>query len=349
MISSSKITSDSNDLKQKATDYITKVQSVDGNWTGVSKDSLFTQSDEFKSTMEKVSSQLSSFASAVQAFESYKETKDQYKEYEVKYNSTEDEAEKSSYKQKMNECESKMKELKPQIDSALNEAGSFKMEGVTSLSTGNSSGMFVMVDANGNPLTNEYGEFIEDPSRGVYGRFLSSIDGLEHTIYNQSQIKGWATDCNRAAAASIASAYANYAGEAVDIAKGSKNGIGYDNDVTNQYFSNFGLTANVTKVNDKYDTVKSDLVNNLNNGNYVMFDLANGNVHGQSGQKWSNLRHWVSVLDIKKTGDGENDYAIFVSSSAHGASTADHGYGKGWYSIDEFDGQDIACFTTVGK
>ena len=80
-----------------------------------------------------------------------------------------------------------------------------------------------------------------------------------------------------------------------------------------------------------------------------MFDLSQPNVHGQSGQQWTSARHWVSVLDIKRTGEGENDYAIFVSDSGHGGSTADHGLGTGWYSIDEFSGQRIANFTTVSS
>ena len=351
MISSGNVSNDSNELKQKASDYISKVQSVDGNWKGSSKDSLFSQSTEFKSAMDKVSGQLSSFASAVQAFESYREAKDNYKDYQKRYNAAKDESVKSNYKQKMDECESKMNKLKPQIESALNEAKSFKMEGVTSLAPtySSSTGKNVVVDANGKPIIGEGGQFIDDPSKGVYGRIVSSIDGLEHTIYNQSQISGWATDCNRAAAASIASAYASYSGEAVDVAKGSKNGIGYNNDVTNKYFNNFGLQATVNKIDGKYDTIKGDLVNNLSNGNYVMFDLSRANVHGQSGQKWTTVRHWVSVLDIKKTGSGDNDYAIFVSDSGHSASKKDHGLGKGWYSIDEFDGQDIANFTVVSS
>ena len=154
-------------------------------------------------------------------------------------------------------------------------------------------------------------------------------------------------ESNRAAAASIASGFASYSGEAVDVAKSSSNGIGYNSDVTNKYFSNFGLTATVNRINGSYDSVKSDIVTNLNSGNYVMFDLSQPNVYGKSGQKWSSTRHWVSVLDIKRTGTGDNDYAIFVSDSGHGASTVDHGLGTGWYSLDEFSGQRIANFTTV--
>lgn len=190
------------------------------------------------------------------------------------------------------------------------------------------------------------GNFTTDTTYGVYGTMVSSIDGKKHTIYNQGQIAGWGSDCNRAAAASIASAYASYEGEAVDVAKPSPAGIGYISDVTNNYFSHFGLTASVNSIQGSYDTIKNDIVSNLSRGNYVMFDLSQPNVYGASGQKWTSSRHWLAILDIKKVG---NDYAIFVSDSGHGGSVADHGLGAGWYSLDEFSGKQIANFTVISR
>ena len=193
----------------------------------------------------------------------------------------------------------------------------------------------------------EGGKFVLDDSKGVYWYIISSIDGKKHVVFRQSQISGWATNCNRAAAASIASAFVDNPWDAVAIAKKSAGGLGSNNKVTNDYFSQFGLSANVTKVNGSYDKIKNDLVENLKKGNYVMFDLSRPNVRGKSGQKWTSTRHWVSILDIKKTGNGPNDYAIFVSDSGHKGSATDHGLGTGWYSIDEFSGQKIASYTVV--
>lgn len=193
----------------------------------------------------------------------------------------------------------------------------------------------------------EGGKFVADSSKGVYGYIVSSIDGKRHVVFRQSQIKGWATNCNRAAAASIASAFTNNPWNAVNAAK--RGGIGYNNKVTNDYFSKFGLSATVRNINGSYDSIKNDLVNNLKKGNYVMFDLSRPNVRGKSGQKWTSTRHWLSILDIKKTGNGPNDYAIFVSDSGHKGSTVNHGLGTGWYSINEFSGQRIANFTTIRR
>ena len=193
----------------------------------------------------------------------------------------------------------------------------------------------------------EGGKFVIDSKKGMYGYIISSIDGKRHVVFRQSQISGWATNCNRAAAASIASAFTSNPWDAVNVAKKSRGGIGYNNKVTNNYFNQFGLSANVRHVNGSYDSIKNELVNTLKNGNYVMFDLSRSNVRGKSGQKWTSTRHWLSIIDIKKTGNGPNDYAIFVSDSGHKGSTTNHGLGTGWYSINEFSGQKIANFTTI--
>ena len=191
------------------------------------------------------------------------------------------------------------------------------------------------------------GQFVSASSKGIYGYIISSIDGKKHYIYRQSQISGWATNCNRAAAASIASAFAGSTWAAVNEA--NRGGIGYNNKVTNNYFNKFGLSATVKRVNGSYDSIKNELVSALSKGKYVMFDLSQPNVKGKSGQKWTSTRHWLSILDIKKTGNGPNDYAIFVSDSGHKGSTVNHGLGTGWYNINEFSGQKIANFTTVYK
>ena len=337
MVSSGTVSADSSELSQVSNNYMSQLEGLSSSWKGSSHDNLVSRGSEFNSEMQKVTSQMNSFANAASLYEKYKELKD-------KARSSTDAAYKS-------ECESRMAEYASQIKSALSEASSFKLEARSiTASASDTAAEDTSTDTTTTTTTTigSGGQFVADSSYGVYGHIQSSIDGLTHTIFRQSQIEGWARDCNRAAAASIASAYGG-ANQAVSVAKKSAGGIGYNQSVTNKYFNQFGLSANVTHVNGSYDSIKNDIVSNLSKGNYVMFDLSQPNVKGKSGQKWTSTRHWVSILDIKKTGNGPNDYAIFVSDSGHSGSTKDHGLGAGWYSLDEFSGKKIANFTTISN
>ena len=344
MVSSSTVVSNSEELKQTTDNYVKQVENLSSSWKGDSYNNLSNQVSSFQSELQQVINQLTSFAEALGLYETYKEYKDKYNQYSSLLSQLGDSEENQSlisqYMSIMNECKAKMDELAPKIQDALSSAAGFNMDSTTSSTTATTSATL---------STKAAGEFVADSSKGVYGHMVTSLNGRTHTIYKQSQIKGWSRDCNRAAASSIASAFTHYDGEAVDIAMKADNGIGYKSDVTNEYFSNFGLKATVNKVNGPYDTVTQDIISTLNRGDYVMFDLANPNVVGQSGQRWSFTRHWLSVLDIKKTGEGENDYAIFISDSGHAGSTKDHGLGAGWYDINEFSGQQIANLTTISS
>ena len=192
------------------------------------------------------------------------------------------------------------------------------------------------------------GKFILDATNGKYGYVVSGVDGRRHIIYKQSSDEiGWPRDCNRAAACSIASGFIDGDMSAIKFAKTMPDGIGYNSNVTDDFFSKFGLKSSVSLVDDRYDNYKSKIAQTLANGDMIMFDLSEPNVHGESGQEWTSTRHWVAVLDMKKIGDGPNDYAIFVSDSGHGGSSADHGLGEGWYKLSEFDGKRIKYLTTV--
>ena len=336
MVSSGTVSSDASELKQFGSDYTSKVGELSSSWKGASYDNIVNRASEFTSELQNVANQLSTFSEAVSLYESYKQAKDSY-------NSTTDEKQKSEYQSRMNNYAS-------QIKSALSSASSYKLT-ATSLTA--SIGIEAEADTTDttdtttqtqNAVTTEGGQFVADSRKGVYGYI--EINGRRFTIFRQSQIEGWARNCNRAAAASIASAYGN-ANDAVNIAKKASNGLGYNNAVTNKYFNQFGLKANCRNVNTRYDKFKDEIVSNLTQGNYVMFDLSQPNVVGKSGQKWTSTRHWVSVLDIKKTSNGS--YAIYVSDSGHGGSATDHGLGKGWYSLDEFNGKKIENFTTISK
>lgn len=349
MVSPESVTSDSENIIRNAGTYLSKFEGVASSWQGTSHDSLANQCTSFKADMEKVGEQLASFAEAAKLYKEYEDVKKKYNDTINTYNNSVrfsgDQDLINQYKTTIDELETKKDEYPPKIQAALSKAGSFKLSATALASTATSTAATATTDANGNiVVTGEGGQFIPDDMKGVYGHI--TIDGKTFTIYNQSQISGWGQCCNRAAAASIASAYASYSGESVDVAHQSKNGLGSNQNVTNSYFNKFGLSANVNRINGSYDKVKNDIVNQLSQGNYVMFDLDHSNVHGQSGQKWTSSRHWLSLLDIKKVG---NDYAVFVSDSGHRGSTKDYGYGTGWYSINEFTGQKIASYTVVSE
>ena len=346
MVSSGKILSDSSSFEQVGNKYSNQIDNTSSSWKGASHDNLVNKASEFSSEMKQVTAGMNSFADAAKLYESYKDIKSKRDSYSSKINSTTDESVKSQYKSYISDCESKMAKYRIQINEALSKASSYKMASasVSTVSTSAISTEAASTTTSGVPTTG--GTFVADNLKGVYGHI--KIDGKTFTIYRQSEINGWGQCCNRAAAASIASAYENSEWEAVKIAQKSSGGLGYSSNVTEKYFSNFGLTSNVTVVKGKYEKVKDDLVETLSNGSYVMFDLSEPNVKGKSGQKWTSSRHWLSVLDIKKTGDGPNDYAIFISDSGHKGSTVDRcGLGTGWYSLNEFDGQMVKNFTTV--
>lgn len=354
MVSAGTVTGHANDMKQASENYKTQVDGLSGSWQGNSYDNLESRATEFYGKIGQVINGLTAFAEAVSLYEEYQQEKERYSHYQSLYSGATTESQKSEYQSGMSDCEAKMQELKTKINAALEQASSFKMSASTTNTTTDTSSTAVGTSSTTTSdaikgVTAEGGEFVSEDKRAVYGHITASKDGKTYTVYKQSQIEGWARDCNRAAASSIASAYAKYDGEAVDIAKKSDNGLGYNNKVTNEYFNKFGLQATVDVVNGKYDSKREELVTALKNGNSVMFDLSRPQVRGQSGQKWSGTRHWVSVLDIKKTGNGPEDYAIFVSDSAHNGSVTNHGLGTGWYSINEFNGQQIANFTTVSK
>ena len=357
MVNSGKVTSDASSLSSLMSTYKSTISELSSSWKGASYDGLVSKSDTFVSSYgDTIQKEMSAFANACSLYEEYKSAKSSLESARSNYNravADGDKASASRYNSEISEYSNKIESLKKEINSYLEQASSSKLEasalgGTTDTST-TSTDLTTNADLQNLTISTTGGQFVANASRGIYGYIQSSIDGKVHTIYRQSQIDGWGKNCNRAAAASIASAYQSRKGEAVDIAKKSSGGIGYNESVTNKYFSNFGLTAKVKNVKGSYDSIKGNIVSNLQKGNYVMFDLSQPNVVGKSGQKWTSSRHWVSILDIKKTGNGANDYAIFVSDSGHGGSTVNHGLGTGWYSLDEFSGKKIENFTTISK
>lgn len=189
------------------------------------------------------------------------------------------------------------------------------------------------------------GEFT--PGSGeIYGYYTRTFNGTlrTYTMYNQTLV-GLPGDCNRVAATSIASAYST---DALERAKNSAAGLGYVSSTTNAYFNEYGLNASVCCYNTLYDNVMYDIVTALSNNRYVMFDLSQAGVVGKSGQKWTSTRHWLALLDIKTTDDG--NYAVFVADPGHGGTVADwYGLGCGWYYIDEWEGKYIQSLTIISE
>ena len=345
MVSSGLVSSDASAVTNTCSNYQTTVSDLSSVWKGPSFDNLLSQAEAFVSEYPNtIQKEMNAFASACELYQEYKTTKSLLEAAKSNYAAAianKDEESASRYSAEISEYSAKLERLAQEINSCLEEAASGQLDssGVSATSLGLSTSSATQ--------STTPGEFVVDKSKGIYGHIESSIDGKTHTVFNQFQIQGWRGDCNRAAAASIASAFVSNPEEAVEIAKQSSDGIGYDSEVTNAYFNQFGLTANVSSVQGSYDSIKNDIVSNLQDGKYVMFDLSQPLVVGKSGQLWAFRRHWVSVLDLKQTENG--DYAIFISDSGHGASTKDHGMGAGWYSLDEFTGKNISNFTTISN
>ena len=346
MVNGSSVTTNSSELNTAATNYKGKLNGLASSWVGVSHDSLLKQTEIVDSEIQQVVSQMNSFGQACDdyiSYESKKKEKDNEQRLYDEAMAANDASAAQKHADRISVLNGEITALSQSITTHLSDANKTKLSATTMAATESTP----ISDQSLAP--GEAGEFVPVDAKGLYGYVVSSIDGKRHYVYRQSQISGWGQCCNRAAAASIASGFASYDGQAVDLAHEAKDGLGYKQEVTNNYFSQFGLSATVNEVNGSYNKIKADLVNNLQNGNMVMFDLDKPGVRGQSGQLWSGTRHWLAVLDIKRTGNGPDDYAIFVSDSGHGGSTKDYGYGTGWYSINEFDGKKIAKFTTISN
>ena len=267
--------------------------------------------------------------------------------------------EETAYKRKFKAWNEKLEnyqkqciDLSEKIDNNFNVLDNINGMTIESNNSINLPSLKTSLDNFKNALSN-IGLFFTSNITGLYGKILSG-DGREYTIYNQGELdqtmSGWRGYCNRASAASIASGFATDGldpiAEANNVSKYNPN-IGYDQSATSDYFSRFGCTASVNKVNCSYDMVKDDIVSSLRSGKKVMFDFDESNVKktGASDQIWLSKRHWVAALDVK-TVNGK-DY-IFISDSGHDGSTKDYyGVGEGWYSIDEFEGMHVANVTTI--
>lgn len=166
------------------------------------------------------------------------------------------------------------------------------------------------------------GNFVADGSGYIIGHFTSHITGKTFTIYNQNEIPGWGSYCNRASSMSVVSGYKNISdSELIKITSkksGLPNSAEYFQTYSNHQLS--GIVFNITGNNGKYEDLTRK---QLMSGGYIIIYINKPNWYGKSGQKWTHSAHWVAILDY----DSSNN-KIFVSDSGH--------RGSGWYNIDEF-------------
>lgn len=187
-------------------------------------------------------------------------------------------------------------------------------------------------------LANSYYEKFKDFDQGgiftkgsgfVIGTFQSAITGRTFTIFDQMQISGWGSRCNRAAQISVCSGYYNWTpdtwvAKANDAPDGAMPRYNYLYDIANLTYKQVSKDSNNT-----YGTEK--IKNQILGGGYIIMYLK-GAEAGHSGDSkydrhWANSMHWVAILGYRMNGQNEE---IFVSDSGH--------YNSGWVPIDEFNG-----------
>ena len=198
------------------------------------------------------------------------------------------------------------------------------------------------------------GEFVQDTSDSrIYGTYTNSA-GKTFTIYYQCAIYGpdlgryWTQECNRAAAASIVSAYADDIEEPIN--KANFGGIGYSDG--GAYFSKFGLTG-VYHSASTFSGSEEDLITALLDGSYVMIHLkgtVGRGVFGASGNQWASARmamHWISFLDIQEI---NGEYAVFVADPGWGNTLrSSEGLDTGWWYMSEWEGLGMDGYSVVSE
>ena len=186
------------------------------------------------------------------------------------------------------------------------------------------------------------GEFIYvgDWTTHIQGYYTRTINGelRTFTIYFQDK-SFFPGQCNRAAAASIASGYTDDDDATVaSIAQSAGDNIGSNQTSTIDYFSQYGLTPTwYQTTTTSFTSAESTIIELLNQDNFVMIWFPCPTVGATTS--WTGLYHWIAFLDIEQTGDG--GCALFVSSSSGHTSYDNYNYGQGWYDISEFENTTI--------
>lgn len=181
------------------------------------------------------------------------------------------------------------------------------------------------------------GDYVEIRTAGIVGHFTSSITGRTFTMYNQNapeiDLPG---QCNRAAAASVASGYKK--GSEMEVIADVKRAADYVLSAqpgTSQFFSNYGLQVEVNHYAYSMDNIRQI----VSRGGYIAIWFQNGPVYGKSGGQYASTIHWIAILGYR---NGENGEEIFISDPGWTNNV-------GWKSIDEFENckSHIGYFTTI--
>lgn len=158
----------------------------------------------------------------------------------------------------------------------------------------------------------------------TYGEYVSQFEKT-FTVYNQTYISGWSGSCNRAASACIVSGYTNDSN--TKIINYTKQQADYSLPKNSSYFEHYGLEmidkTSQLKNKDYRDAFKKT----LEDGNQILIYIKTSKYEGKSGTVWTNVKHWLAILDYRI--NSNNVYQIRIGDSGSSARNK-------WVDLDEF-------------
>lgn len=185
-----------------------------------------------------------------------------------------------------------------------------------------------------------------DTANGVTARFTSNITGKTFTVWKQGSV-GLSGQCNRAAAASIASGY-RASGESENSVLNSVKAAGdcvlSNASSTQNFFDKYGLKAQI----NTYSYNTTNIKNFLTNGKYICLWInmegSGKEGIGKSGTRYCNLNgiHWIAIIGYNSK-DGKEQIYVADPGGFSGAT--------GWHDLDEFNvlKNYIKYFTVISE
>lgn len=185
-----------------------------------------------------------------------------------------------------------------------------------------------------------------DTANGVTARFTSNITGKTFTVWKQGSV-GLSGQCNRAAAASIASGY-RASGESENSVLNSVKSAGdcvlSNASSTQKFFDKYGLKAQI----NEYSYNTTNIKNLLTNGKYICLWInmegSGKSGIGKSGTKYCNSNgiHWIAIIGYNSK-DGKEQIYVADPGGFSGAT--------GWHDLDEFNvlKSYIKYFTVISE
>lgn len=185
-----------------------------------------------------------------------------------------------------------------------------------------------------------------DTANGVTARFTSNITGKTFTVWKQGSV-GLSGQCNRAAAASIASGYralGETESSVLNQVKSAGDCVLSNATSTQNFLNKYGLKAQINEYS--YSTI--NIKNLLTSGKYICLWLnmegSGKSGIGKSGTNYCNLNgiHWIAIIGY---GNNNGKEQIYVADPG-GFSGA-----TGWHDLDEFNvlKNYIKYFTVISE